>query len=76
MLSRLHVTLCTEDLQGVAALKSADARRDAICSVHVEQSGKHHENMQYVWQRILACYLALNGLYTLSTEKSYCLTEY
>ena len=28
MLCRLHVT-CTEDLQGVTALKSADARRDA-----------------------------------------------
>ena len=35
MLCRLHVT-CTEDLQGVAALTSTDARSDAICSVHVE----------------------------------------
>ena len=49
MLCRLHV-MCTEDLQGVAALTSADARRHAICSVHVEfnnRVGEHHENMQY-----------------------------
>ena len=37
----LHVT-CTEDLQGVAALTSTDARSDAICSVHVEVNNRGH----------------------------------
>ena len=36
----------TEDLQVVAALTSAHARRDAII-LHVESSGEHQENMQY-----------------------------
>ena len=39
----------TEDLQGVAALPKVRMHdvADAICSVHVEQSGEHHESMQY-----------------------------
>ena len=56
----LQTVACTEDLQDVAALTSAHAWRDAICSVNGEQSGEHHEHMQYFFLNFVICSMTAN----------------